>query len=167
MVTPLRVAIIAALCGLAACARAPYQSQLEIPTTESGGGPERSVALGGRDFRGLIEPAHHGTVTGTATIVPGQAEGTFVASVALVGAAPGTYNWRIRVGNCGTAGALLGDRSDYPPVTVGSDGRGEASTTIGSEPPPAGGNYHVTIAAPAHATTRNLVACGDLLETGV
>lgn len=160
-----RSAMVTALC---CCVAGFVQAQTPtIPTTESGGGPERTVALNGRVFRALIQPMNNSTVTGTVAMVPGQEMGTTTITVALVGANPGTYYWHIHVGPCNEPGALLGERSQYRPIKVSDTGRGKIQETI-SLPPPSGGNYHIIVHETNSPTAEgHIVACGELLETGV
>lgn len=164
MFTPRRVALMAALCcGLTASLGA----QSSIPTTMAGGGPERTTALNGRIFRALIHPMNGTTVTGTVAMIPGQQMGTTTVTVSLVGVNPGTYYWHIHVGSCKNPGTLLGERSQYQPIQVDESGRATVQASL-SVPPPSGGNYQVIL----HKTSDpkdegHVVACGELLETGV
>jgi hypothetical protein len=137
-----------------------------LPTTEAGGGPERTTALNGRVFRGVFKLEGGGTTTGVATMSPGQAMGTTVVTLRLKGATPGTFNWHVHVGRCGDHGtALLGDKSAYPPVRVSSSGTGTARVTLPVEPP-SGGNYYVAL-HPQNGGEDQVVACANLLESGV
>jgi hypothetical protein len=164
---PLMVLALCASVGGSASASAQSNSDLQIPTTESGSGPERTAALNGRAFAALIRPLNNSTVTGTVTMTPGQDLGTTFVTVRLVGAAPGTYHWHLHVGTCDSPGALLGDRSQYQPITVGVDGAATIAETMALEPP-SGGNYHIIIHQGVDPNNEgNVVACGTLLETGV
>jgi len=157
-----------ALCAAAArSASAQDKSDLQIPTTDSWGGAERTTALGGRAFAALIKPVNNSTVTGLVTMAPAQELGTTLVTVSLVGALPGTYYWHLHVGPCDSPGVLLGDRSQYQPITVGVDGRAMIAETMSFDPP-SGGNYNVIIHQGANPNNEgNVVACGTLLETGV
>jgi hypothetical protein len=160
--------MVLALCASVAGSASPQSNpDAQIPTTESGGGPERTTALNGRAFAALILPVNNSTVTGSVTMTPGQDLGTTLVTVSLVGAEPGTYYWHLHVGTCDSPGALLGDRSEYQSITVGVDGSGTITETMAFDPP-SGGNYHVIIHQSADPNNEgNVVACGTLLETGV
>jgi hypothetical protein len=160
-----RSTMVAALC---CCLAGLVQAQTpSIPTTEAGGGPQRTTALNGRVFRALIQPMNNSTVTGNVLMQPGQEMGMTTIIVSIVGANPGTYYWHVHVGPCNEPGALLGERSQYRPIKVDDSGRGTVRETI-SLPPPSGGNYHVIIHETNSPTDEgHIVACGELLETGV
>jgi hypothetical protein len=136
-----------------------------LPTTEAGGGPERTTALNGRVFRGVFKVEGGGSTTGVATMTPGQEMGTTVVTLSLKGATAGTFNWHVHVGRCGDHGtALVGDKSAYPPVRVSDSGTGSARVTL-SAPPPSGGNYYVAL-HPLNGGEDQIVACANLLESG-
>lgn len=160
--------IVLALCTTAlGSASAQTSADLQIPTTESDGGPERTAALNGRMFRALIQPLNNSTVTGIATMAPADEPGTTLVTVSLIGADPGTYYWHLYVGSCESPGALLGDRSQYRSITVGDDGRAVLVEEMAFEPP-SGGNYNIVIHESADPPNQaKVVACGALLETGV
>ncbi len=165
MLVARKSAIIAALC-CAVAMRGNAQSPT-ISTTEAGGGPERSAALAGRVFRALIQPMNNSTVTGTVMMAPSQQMGVTTVVVSLVGAEPGTYYWHLHVGPCSEPGALLGDRSDYMSIKVGTSGRATLRDHL-DVAPPSGGNYHVIIHRSSDPKDEaHIVACGELLETGV
>lgn len=164
MLATSRFAVAAALC---CCMAATVHAQ-SLPTTEAGGGPTRTTALNGRVFRGLIRPENQSTVTGTISMIPAQEMGMTELVISLVGVEPGTVYWHIHVGECGThGGALLGDKAQYHPIKVGSDGRATLKETI-SLPPPSGGNYHVNIHEGSDPNNEGkILACANLYETGV
>ncbi len=159
-----RKAIVAALAAgcLTACAR--HANVASPPTTSAGpNSPQRTAALNGRTFRAVLQPQGGGTVTGAASIAPGQQMGTTVVTLDITGGTPGaTYAWHIHEGACGSQGGILGDPSQYQPVQIGQDGRGRATSTV-NVPPPSGGSYHVNVHAP---DMQSLVACGNLEEAG-
>jgi hypothetical protein len=164
MCTPVRLAIVAALCGLASH---PIQSQAAPAPQEFG--YRRSGSISPTVFRGLIQPMSGSTVRGIAVIVPRENGSGFSATVELVGATPGTYSWDIHVGTCATkGGALLGSKSEYSTLQVGPEGSGRTTVAIGSVPPPSGGNFHVVIHATSDPKNEgNIVGCGELLNTGI
>jgi hypothetical protein len=159
-----RLLVVIALCGVASVGVAQRPA---IPTTEAGGGPERTTALNGRVFRALIQPMNGSTVTGTVAMMPSQEDGLTTITVSIVGANPGTYYWHIHVGRCSEPGALLGDRTEYKPIQVDATGRATVRVDL-SVPPPSGGNYHVVLHESSDPKNEShIVACGELLETGV
>jgi hypothetical protein len=155
------LALCAAVAGFTS---AQSSSDPQIPPTGSGA-PAR--ALTARAIGALIEPMNNATVTGTVTMTPGHDPGTTLVTVSLVGAAPGKYHWELHVGSCDSPGALLGNRSQYRPITVDADGIEAIGETMPFDPP-SGGSYAVIIHQGADRNNAgNIIACGTLLETGV
>ena len=97
------------------------------------------------------------TGTAKATVVNGMTNVAF----SLDGGTPGqTHPWHVHDGKCGSGGAVVGDASGYPPVTIGANGHGEASGHIMTRLDEAK-DYHVNVHASA-AEMATIIACGDL-----
>jgi hypothetical protein len=88
-------------------------------------------------------------------------EGRTSASISLDGAMAGrAHPWMIHEGSCNMPGAAVGSASDYPLITIGSDGRGNASANIPARLDEAK-NYIVVVHA-SQSDMTTVVACGDL-----
>ena len=88
-------------------------------------------------------------------------EGKTQASISIEGAtAGGQHPWMIHEGTCNMPGQAVGMASDYPLVTIGSDGRGTASANIMARLDEAKDYVVVLHASQSDMTT--VVACGDL-----
>jgi hypothetical protein len=106
-------------------------------------------------------PAASLRVGGSASMVAGDIGSQSRAAVAIFGGAPGAvYTWHVHAGRCGDDRGILGQATDYPPITVGQDGRGEAVALVSSATPTAG-DYFVNIHASA-SDLQTIVACGNL-----
>ena len=83
------------------------------------------------------------------------------ANISINGAKPGAVHpWHVHAGTCANTGAIIGSASNYPTLTVGSDGRASANATI-SAPLTEGNAYSVNVhLSPSQMST--VIACGDL-----
>ena len=103
---------------------------------------------------------------GSFTSVVGQVkanvmEGKTMASISIEGAmSGGQHPWMIHEGTCNMPGQGVGMASDYPLVSIGSDGRGSASANIMARLDEAKDYVVVLHASQSDMTT--VVACGDL-----
>jgi hypothetical protein len=103
--------------------------------------------------------ASSATFTGTVKAVALNNQTT--VQVSLDNAPPGmVVPWTLHEDVCGSAGPMVGDASNYPPITIGGNGHGEGSGT-------APGNlnqakrYHVNFHA-SQSDMATIVACADL-----
>jgi hypothetical protein len=100
-------------------------------------------------------------VSGTATVM-GNADSTQTrVEVALNGATPGAgLPWHLHRGTCGSDQGIVGDASDYAPLTVGINGRAAGTATL-EMAMPRSGEYMINVhASPTELGT--IVACGNL-----
>jgi hypothetical protein len=149
-------AIIAAL-AVAACSSG---SQSGTPDTDAGG----PVGFMGARWTANLsaQPGSPSTtVSGTGTVM-GNSENTQTrVEVSLNGAqADARLPWHLHRGTCGNDQGIVGEASEYAPLTVGSDGRATGSATI-TVPMPTTGEYMINV----HASSTDLgtiVACGNL-----
>ena len=102
------------------------------------------------------------SVTGTATLAPGDSISLTRATVQISGATPGaSYPWGVHLGRCGEDKGIVGISSMYRPIAVGADGRGEATVVLPYTTPNQG-EFFVTVRAPGRAS--GVVACGNLAQ---
>ena len=88
-------------------------------------------------------------------------EGRTTASISLDGAGSGgQHPWMIHEGTCNMPGAGVGMASDYPLISVGSDGRGNATANLAARLDEAK-NYVVIVHA-SQSDMQTVVACGEL-----
>lgn len=103
---------------------------------------------------------------GTFTAVVGQVkatslEGKTEARISLDGAtAGGSHPWMIHEGSCNLPGAALGAATDYPAITVGQDGRGNAVATVNARLDEA--KDYIVVVHASQSDMNTVVACGDL-----
>jgi hypothetical protein len=100
-------------------------------------------------------------MNGSAAMQPGtNSEGTAL-SLALANATPGgIHPWQVHRGQCGADDGVFGPAEAYTPITIGDDGRGEATAVIPVMTPTTG-DYFVLVSASA-ANAQMIVACGNL-----
>lgn len=80
--------------------------------------------------------------------------------ILVTGSEPGAaHAWALMTGTCAVPGTQIGPSSDYPTVSVGDTGSGEAETHLGSRLS-LDQSYHVELRVSAADDSR--VACGDL-----
>jgi hypothetical protein len=109
-------------------------------------------------WHATLEPKDGSKVTGTAIIAPFGYDSS-QATVQISGAKAGsTVAWRITNGDCTSAGSAYGTGSAQS-LKVGSNGTATGAVKL-SSPPPATGNYSVTV----YKSTADLtpIACGVL-----
>lgn len=83
------------------------------------------------------------------------------AVVSIFGATPGaTHPWHVHAGRCGDDRGILGQPSDYAPIAIGADGRGDAVATVSSALPVLG-DYFVNVHA-SPTEMWKIVSCGNL-----
>ena len=131
-----------------------------------GGGQRASRDLrpGAGAFKAEINPTNNGTVTGIATMSGSQGGNTTVIAMTL-GGPRGTYIWHIPRGQVRQhRGVLMGDKSNYPAVTVGDSGQITFRTNLNFYPP-AGGTYAIEVHQGSDpASEGKVVACGTLKQ---
>ncbi len=135
------------------------------PTTSLGevNAPAGTALPGAAAFKAEINPTNNGTVTGIATMSGSQGGNTTVIAMTL-GGPRGTYIWHIHEGKCGSMGVLMGNKSNYPPVTVGDSGQITFRANLNFYPP-AGGTYVIEVHQGTDPGSEgNVVACGTLKE---
>jgi hypothetical protein len=99
-------------------------------------------------------------MSGSATMAPGGDRVTHVR-VDLANATPGgEHPWGLHRGQCDYDEGLVGERSAYRPVKVGSDGRAHASANVDLHTPTSG-RFAVRVMASA-ANANTIVACANL-----
>ena len=91
------------------------------------------------------------------------AEGKTNATITVTGLQPGAVHpWHVHEGNCGSGGKIVGNPSDYTPLTVAADGtaRGNANLMLRLEE---SAGYHVNVhLSPNQLET--IIACGNLAD---
>jgi hypothetical protein len=149
-------ALAATAAALAACAPTQYASS-------AGGAIETTrwtATLAAPAGAAAASDAASPSVTGTATVAPGDSISLTRATVRISGATPGsTYPWHVHLGRCGDDKGIVGISSMYTPITAGADGKGEATVVLPYTTPNQG-EFFVNVHAPARAP--GIVACGNL-----
>jgi hypothetical protein len=146
---------LAAAVALSACARvqaneATGQTDVDI----------ESPLKKGEDWKGALKGM------GNFTTVVGQVKATSVegkteARISIEGAtAGGSHPWLIHEGSCNLPGNAIGSASDYPALTIGQDGKGNAVANLARRLDEAK-DYIVIVHASA-SDMSTVVACGDL-----
>jgi hypothetical protein len=88
-------------------------------------------------------------------------EGKTNATISVEGATSGgSHPWMIHEGTCNLPGAALGMASEYPLVTVGSDGKGTANATVNARLDEA--KDYIVVVHASQSDLNTVVACGDL-----
>lgn len=89
------------------------------------------------------------------------ADGRTNATITVTGLQPGAVHpWHVHEGNCGSGGRIVGNPSDYTPLTVGTDGTARGSALVMVRLEEARG-YHVNVhLSPNQMET--VIACGNL-----
>ena len=111
------------------------------------------------DWSATISPRSGSDVRGELklqSVVVGSA-----ANISITGAAAGAQHpWHVHTGTCSNSGPIVGSVSNYPLLTVGTDGRASANATI-STALSEGTSYIVNV----HRSTSDLgtiIGCGEL-----
>ena len=88
-------------------------------------------------------------------------EGRTQATISIEGATSGgQHPWMIHEGTCNQPGQHVGMASDYPLVSIGSDGRGTASANIMARLDEA--KQYVVVVHASQSDMTTVVACGTL-----
>ncbi len=165
-VTPSFMTAAIVCCAVACGGKQGQQAPATLtPTTSMGevNAPAGTAVPGGAAFKAEINPTNNGTVTGFATMSGSQGGNSTVVAMQL-GGPPGTYIWHIHNGKCGSLGAVMGDKSNYPPVQVADSGHVMFRTNLNFYPP-AGGTYAIEVHQGSDPGSEgNVVACGTLKE---
>lgn len=134
--------------------------------------PVGTVPVGGPvTWNAALKPMSGFNVSGTAAVTPsatnaGGATGGQTATVTLTqGAAGAVYPWHVHKGTCSAQGPIVGAASDYPPLTVGSDGAANALARISTKLDQ-GQSYYVNIHKSA-TEMGTIVACGELAKVAM
>ena len=89
-----------------------------------------SPAQRGEEWEGSIRGLNmYSAMTGTARarVVEGVADVT----VNLRGGTPGqTHPWHVHEGKCGSGGPIVGNPSEYPPITIGAAGNATSTSKL-------------------------------------
>jgi hypothetical protein len=102
-----------------------------------------------------------GNIIGSVAVSPGNTISETRVTVMLANATPGAvYPWHIHAGSCGNDNGIVGPTPSYEPITIGSDGKGEVTTTLPFSTPTTG-EYFVNIHK-SSTEMGTIVACGDL-----
>ena len=103
---------------------------------------------------------------GAYTSVVGQlkanvVEGKTTASLSIDGGTSGAqYPWMIHEGTCNAPGNPVGMASDYPLISIGSDGRGSANANVMGRLDEA--KEYVVVVHASQSDMNTIVACGKL-----
>ena len=106
-------------------------------------------------------PAAPMPLIGSAVIAPGASANESHATVLLANGTPGaSHPWHVHIGQCGNDKGVVGPANAYTPITIGPDGKGQATVTLPFSTPTSG-EYFVNVHLDqAHMQT--IVACGNL-----
>jgi hypothetical protein len=157
-----RIAVMAALGSVAVVGAWTAYGSLDASTRPAAYATQGAQ---GMKWTATLESMNGSTVKGTASLAPGTAGGTSVATISITGGTPGaTYPWHVHTGKC-PGGSVLGSGSAYKPVKAGSDGSGTATADL-SVAAPASGDYHVNVHA-SPTDMKTIAACGDLKMAGM
>jgi hypothetical protein len=112
----------------------------------------------------ILQPRGDTVMSGSAVVEPVSQDSTR-ASIQLAGARPGTaLAWQIQSGGCETdGGQVLGERTDYPLLKVGPDGKTSGAVTLAAGMPGTG-EFSVMVRKRNHPAGG--AACGRLTATG-
>jgi hypothetical protein len=100
-------------------------------------------------------------LTGVVTATPGLDGASTYVSVTLASARPGTsYAWRLREGQCGGSGGVVGPGVAYRALAVNEQGHAAAAASLPLRLA-TNARYHVRVGAFA-ADSEAVVACSDL-----
>ena len=97
--------------------------------------------------------------TARAKVADGKTSATITVTVLMAG---GMHPWGIHVGKCGSGGPMVGYASNYPMLSVGSDGTARSSAMLMVRLEEAS-DYHVNVRQSA-SMMENIVACGNLSD---
>ena len=151
----LLLAVSVSSLSLAACN--PFH---RAPVTEV----STDVNLNSRWRASLVTPAELvGAVQmkGSATMEPGRNAGETKVSLNLDNATPGgVHPWQVHHGQCGQDEGMVGSFENYKPISIGDNGRGDATAMIPLTTP-TNGRYYVSVQASADNSS-TVVACGNL-----
>lgn len=114
----------------------------------------------GEDWNaGLKGMGNFASVTGQvkATTLNGQLEARIAVSGATAG---GQHPWMIHEGTCNLPGSPIGTMSDYPPITIGADGKGTADAKFQARLNEA--KDYIVVVHASMDDMNTVVACGDL-----
>jgi hypothetical protein len=124
----------------------------------------KDVNLNARWHATITSPAELAGIaqlSGSASMAPGKKAGSTDITLNVSNASPGgVHPWAVHHGQCGADEGVFGTLDNYPPLTVGSDGKGSSNANVLTDTP-ATGNYYVTVRASA-ANGETTVACGNL-----
>ena len=149
----LTICVTAASLGCVRVARDPATGNADVDV--------ESPLKSGETWKGTIAGRAAWTgISGTATT---RIEGdNTLATVVLTGLPPGgPYPWHVHDGTCETGGPVVGDAAAYPPLTVGADGRAEASARLLGLKLNEAKKYHVNVHRSA-SDLGTIISCGDL-----
>lgn len=160
MVVRTTLTALAALCSLAAGASRSSATSATTPP------PSASRAAQGMKWTTTLAPQGGSKVAGTASVAPGSAAGTSVATISITGGTPGSvYPWHVHTGKCGPGGSVVGSGAAYKPLTAGPDGTATSTAQL-SVAAPTSGDFHVNVhASPTNMAT--IVSCGNLGMAGM
>jgi hypothetical protein len=149
------MALMLAALTLTACVRTrtdPATGNIDVDV--------ESPAQQGQEWEGTIRGMNmYTSLAGTTRVrvVGGVAD----VSVILSGGTAGqTHPWHLHEGKCGSGGAIVGDPSAYPPMTIGADGKGTATAKVQKNLNEAL-DYHVNFHA-SSSEMATIVACGEI-----
>lgn len=94
-----------------------------------------------------------------ARVIAGTTNTTLTLAGGTIG---GRHPWHIHRGSCGSGGPIVGEMSAYPPIAIGNEGSGSASSQITLQLNEAE-RYHVNVHA-SEGEMATVIACGDLRD---
>lgn len=131
--------------------------------SRSRSGPEASAAMAATGQWSASLQAQAGSgAAGSAIITPGTSSSETSVTLQLSGGTPnGAHPWHLHTGRCGEGGgSIVGEPSQYPPLSVGGDGSARASVTL-PFPVPTMGDYRINVHRSA-TEMATVIACGNL-----
>lgn len=147
---------------LAACASTSGSSSTTSDGTRRWSGTLRQTP----QRTGALAPTSTQNATGS-VFLTGRADSPERFQVRLVVSAPGnassSLRWAILPGSCGTSAFPVTGYETFPPVDIGSNGRGELSRQLALSLD-SGENYHVNVYRGQGTQLSDVLTCGNLRE---
>ena len=149
---------------LAACVTAASVGCVRVardPATGNADVDVESPLKSGENWKATL--AGRATWTGASGTASARVEGNNTVTTVMLAGLPsgGPYPWHVHDGTCETGGPVVGDATAYPPLTVGADGRAEASARLLGIKLNEAQKYHINVHRSA-TDLGTIIACGEL-----
>lgn len=116
----------------------------------------------GEDWKATLSGVGvYGAVNGSSTVL--VAEGKSDVSIRVAGHEPsGPHPWHVHEGKCGSGGAIVGNMSDYTPLTFGNDRMAQSSAKLDVRLDESK-DYHVNVHR-SSSDMATIIACGNYAD---